>query len=273
MNSQTPPLRVYSGARAWDIVWKWKWFAREQWQPGFRKAKEGTRRAMASLLPKLDVKSVLDCSCGLGWKTILLKEMGYDVEGCDGSAFAVKHASELASDEGHDIRFFRSRWERLGETCGRRYDCVYCDAFAWITTRRSLRASARGVYSVLKRGGTFVFQGAHQWSRESDRQRLIDEEYKAEGPFEALPTYEKDGVRLVTLIAREKKQDGILGNRIHIIDDNGTVRIEIASIPDLCKWTWADYRETLSGAGFCDVYSVKERGVRPGPYYLNVAVK
>ena len=30
-----------------------------------RKWKEGTRRALRSLLPKLQVKSVLDCSCGL----------------------------------------------------------------------------------------------------------------------------------------------------------------------------------------------------------------
>ena len=66
------------------------------------------------MLPKLDVGSVLDCSCGLGCKTILLAEMGYEVEGADGSAFAVKCAAELAAEEGHSIRFFRARWETLG---------------------------------------------------------------------------------------------------------------------------------------------------------------
>ncbi len=104
-----PQLTIRTGERAWDAIWRWTWFVKEQWQPTFRKSKEGTRRALASLLPKLGVSSVLDCSCGLGWKTILLAEMGYAVEGCDACDFAVKRASELAREEGHEIRFFRSR--------------------------------------------------------------------------------------------------------------------------------------------------------------------
>lgn len=59
-----PKLVVYTGAKAWDTIWKWTWFTKDQWQPEFRKRKEGTRRALTGLLPKLDVKTVLDCSCG-----------------------------------------------------------------------------------------------------------------------------------------------------------------------------------------------------------------
>jgi len=62
----TPKLTVHTGARAWDTIWKWRWFAKPQWQAQFRKQREDTRRALASLLGKLDVRSVLDCSCGLG---------------------------------------------------------------------------------------------------------------------------------------------------------------------------------------------------------------
>lgn len=269
----TPRLSVYAGAKAWDTIWKWTWFTKDAWRHDFRRRKEGTRRALSSLLPKLQVRSILDSSCGLGWKTILLAEMGYDAEGSDGCALAVKHASELAREEGLNIRFFRSRWETLGETAGRKYDCVYNDAFAWITTRRSLRASAKGICSVLKRGGEFIFQGAHQWSCESDRQRLIHEEFEEEGPFEALPVYEKDGVKLITLVTREKRKDGILGNRVHIVDAHGPVRIEVASVLDLGRWTWDDYTKTLVDAGFTRLYSVKEKGIGPTPYYLNVAVK
>ena len=87
---------VYTGSRAWDTIWKWMWFTKDQWQLQFRKWNEGTRCALSLLLPKLHAKNVLDCSCGLGWKTILLAEMGYKVEGADNCAFAVKHAAELA---------------------------------------------------------------------------------------------------------------------------------------------------------------------------------
>ena len=160
-----PRLIVHTGAKAWDTIWKWTWFTKDQWQPGFRESKEGTRRALGSLLRKLDVKAFLGCSCGLGWKTIILAEMGYRVEGCDGSRVAVAHAAELAEEEGQTIRFFRSRWGRLGETSGRKYDCVYNDAFAWIASVSSL--------------------------------------------LETLPVYEKNGVRLTTLITRDMTRRGV----------------------------------------------------------------
>lgn len=269
----SPKITTRTGAKAWDTIWRWTWFTKEQWQGEFRRQKEGTRRALASLLPKLGVRSILDCSCGLGWKTILLAEMGYDVEGCDGCGFAVRRASQLAREEGLDIRFFRSRWETLGRTCRRKYDCVYNDAFAWITTRRALSASAGGICAALKRGGKFIFQGAHQWSRDDDRERMIQQSLELEGRFEALPLHQKDGIRLTTIVTREKTADGILGNRIHVVDDHGAVRIEIASVLDACIWTWEDYTETLGRAGFRRLYSVKEKGVGPRPYILNVAEK
>jgi SAM-dependent methyltransferase len=271
--SPKPRLMVHTGAKAWDTIWKWTWFEKDAWQPEFRKWKEGTRRALRSLLPKLGVRSVLDCSCGLGWKTILLAEMGFDVEGSDANAFAVRHAAELAKEEGFDIRFFRSRWERLGQASGRKYDCVYNDAFAWITRRRSLRASAEGIGSTLKHGGTFVFVGAHQWSREDDTSRLIKEQFEKEGPFEVLPVHGKDGVKLITVVTREKTPDGVLESRIHVVDDHGSIRVEVARILDVCKWTWFDYVNTFREAGFRQLYSVKEKGVGPKPYILNVAVK
>lgn len=268
-----PELTVETGARAWDTIWKWTWFTRDQWLSEFRKWKEGTRRALQSLLPKLEVESVLDCSCGLGWKSIILAEMGYETEGSDGSAFAVRCASKLAEDEGLDLRFFRSRWENLGRTCGRKYDCVYNDAFAWITTRKALLSSAQGVCSVLKRGGKFIFQGADEWTGDQEKGLLIKQEFEREGPFEVLPIHEKDGVRLIVLITREVTPDGVLGNRVHIVDDHGTVRIEVARVLDCCKWSWSDYVDAFDKAGFRKLYSVKERGVGKKPYILNVAVR
>lgn len=271
--TRQPQLTIRTGLRAWDMIWKWTWFAKEQWQGEFREQRKGTRQFLESLLPELGVKSVLDCSCGLGTKTILLREMGYDVEGCDWGKVAVRHASELANAEGFDIRFFHSRWEKLAETAWRKYDCVYNDGFHWITARRSLLASARGIYSVLKRGGKFIFHGARQWSSDDYRMRGIEESYDAEGPFEVLPICEKDGIKLTVVITHEKRPDGVLGNRIHVIDDHGKTRVEIAQVLDAYIWRWEDYTETLSKAGFREISSVKMNQDEPEPYILNVAVK
>jgi len=199
--------------------------------------------------------------------------MGYEVEGSDASGLAVKHAAELAAERGHNIRFYRARWATLGKTAGRRYDCIYNDSFECITTRRSLRAAAEGIRSALKRGGKFVFVGAHQWSQDSDRQRLIEEQFEQQGPFEVLPVCERDGVKLTVVIAREKTPDGVLGSRVHVIDDHGAVRVEVARVLDACKWTWADYNDVLRSAGFSELYSIKEKGVGRQPSILNVAVK
>jgi len=266
----TPDLSVYTGDKAWETIWKWMWFAKEQWQHDFRQDKEGTQRALSVLLPELEVRSVLDCSCGLGCKTILLAEMGYEVEGSDGCATAVLHAAELAREEGHDIRFFQSRWDELGSKAGRSYDCVYNDSFAWILTRKSLQASARGIFSALRPGGKFIFQWSGDGS-DADREKIIEEDLRRQGRFEALPVHERNGVRLAVLISREKTPDGVLGNRIHIVDDQGVLRIEVASVLDLCKWSWEDYTTVLRDAGFRKVYSVQQQGVEPEPYILNIA--
>ncbi len=232
-----PEVTAYADESAWDIIRKWTWFTKELWQGRFRRDKEGTRRALESLLGKLGARSVLDCSCGLGFKTILLTEMGYEAEGSDGCAVAAEHAVELAAEEGHRIRFFQSRWDELGEKAGRTYDCVYNDSFAWITSREALEAVARGIGAALRDGGALIFQGAHQWSKKSERGALIEKQWEDEGPFEVLETCEKDGVKLTTLIVREKREDGIVGHRVHFIEEGGAVRIEIASVLDLCKWT------------------------------------
>ena len=126
--------------------------------------------------------------------------------------------------------------------------------------------SARGISAVLEPGGKFIFQGANQWTGDQDKGPLIKRLFEEEGPFETLPVYEKNGVRLTVVIAREITPDGVLGSRVHIIDDNGNTRVEVARVLDVCKWTWSDYVDTFREAGFSQVYSVKECGVRPEPY-------
>jgi len=259
--TETPQVRVYTGLKAWDVIWKWSWFA------GLASPSGEAKRVLHPVLSQLGVNTLLDCSCGLGNKTQALAELGYQVEGSDGSRAAIKYATALATDRGQDLRFFRSSWEKLGDTAGRKYDCVLNDSIEWCPTRAALRSSVQGIHSVLHRGGTFLFQGSNQTSRDTDAESA--EEIKKEGRFQTLPVHERDGMKLTVLISRERIPDGILGNRIHIVEEADSVRVEVASVPDIRRWTWPDYVDVLDDAGFRDVRTLRSSGTDS----LNVATK
>jgi len=259
--AEIPLVCVYTGQEAWDVIWKWTWFA----GPPFRA--DHARDVLHPILSQLKVETLLDCSCGLGGTALALAELGYRVGGSDASSVAIRHATELAAHRGKHVKFFRSSWEKLGETAGREYDCVYMDSLEWCPSRAALSASVEGIYSVLRPGGTFLFTGSDQSCR--DTQAEIEQEMQREGRFRALPVCEHDGVALTVLISRERIPDGILGNRIHIVNDGGSVRIEVASVRDIRKWTWADYSEVLDAVGFRDTRTVRSRGAES----LNAATK
>jgi hypothetical protein len=63
---------------SWDTIWKWSWFIREIWMPRYWEKTKIALQPVLSLLPCIGVKSILDCSCGLGFKTVLFAKMGYD---------------------------------------------------------------------------------------------------------------------------------------------------------------------------------------------------
>jgi 2-polyprenyl-3-methyl-5-hydroxy-6-metoxy-1,4-benzoquinol methylase len=63
----------------------------------------------------------------LGYKTVLFAKAGYEAEGSDASATAIKYAPKLAEHEGVSIRFFRARYEELDRKCKRKYDCVWIE--------------------------------------------------------------------------------------------------------------------------------------------------
>jgi hypothetical protein len=196
--------------------------------------------------------------------------MGYEIEGSDGSTVAIKYAPQLAKEEGVNIRFFHSRWEKLGKKCGRTYDCVFNDYFGEIGTREAMKSAAKGIYSVLNKGGKFIFHGLNpEYITKSDLKRLIEKEWEKRKQFEILPPYEKEGVRVTSLEIAEKTSEGILEKRIFLIEEHGVMRAEIAFIMNpRIKWTFQDYLEVLKRAGFRKVDCIKIEGT-----IINIAVK
>ena len=125
--------------KEWETLHRWEWFRREQWRPTFREAKAGKVGALAAfkkILGESAGQVALHSTCGLGLQTIMLKEMGMNVVGCDGCDFAVEKARELARLEGHQIEFCTARWSEPPWRTERRFDAAGDDEQA---TRRLLQ--------------------------------------------------------------------------------------------------------------------------------------
>jgi len=277
MERRVLEVKEYSFDDSWDAIWKSLWSMRDTWQGVFREREDIVflKRLAESLMPAHEVKSVLDSTCGVGSKAIVLAEMGYDVEASDASAEAVRIMQQFSKEEGLTIPCFQSRWDELSGKCSRTFDCVFNDAFDLIATRECLLASARGIHSVLKEGGMFIFPGAHQWFTEEEKEAVLDADWQALQRIEVGPSYERDGRRLTTVYVHDRTSDGIIVNAINLWEEKGRMHVDIVKDWIRCfKWTWKDYVDVLTRAGFSSVFSVKIDGApERAPYIPNVALK
>lgn len=236
---------------SWDIMWKWSWHTRKRWMPDYwRRTMEGLS-PLFDVLPNLDIKSMLDASCGLGVKTIIFSSKGYRVDGSDSSAVAIEYAPQLAKEHGVDIRFFQSRFEELGRRTKYRYDCVFSDYFDELGTYDDLIASARGVYDVLNDRGKFIFCSPSPGLKKGDLERMIEDEWRkrkrvmVEGPIDIY------GAKLVHIEVIEKTYNGILENRIYIITEGDNASVEVAYMMNpRIMWTYDDFVSILKEVGF-----------------------
>ena len=243
---------------SWDTLWKWLWFTRETWISDYWKRTEKALKPVFPLLSKFNVKSILDCSCGLGFKTVMFAKMRYEVEGSDASITAIKYAPQLAKEHGFKIKFFQSNFEDLGRNSKCRYDCVFSDYFDELGTYETLRKSAKGIFSVLKKGGKFIFCSFSPELAKSKLHELIKQEWNKRRKFEINPPVEQNGLKVTHIEVANKTEEGILENHIFLIEEKGIMRAEIASIMNpRIKWTYQDYVNVLKEAGFTKIEHIK----------------
>ena len=71
------------GFTDYTVFYRWEWFRRVQWRGTFRRKKRHSSGAFVELVRERGLRDepVLDCSCGLGLKTIVMKEAGVSVFG------------------------------------------------------------------------------------------------------------------------------------------------------------------------------------------------
>jgi len=243
-----------SDEESWDTLWKWSWFTREIWMMEYWKKTEEALRPVFPILSSRGIKSVLDCSCGLGFKTIMFAKMGYEVEGSDASAVAIKHALQLAKEQGFKIRFFQSKFDDLSKNCKRRYDCAFSDYFDELATYEMLRKAAEGIRSILRENGIFIFCSPAPELTKLELNRLIEDEWKKRERFQIDTPVRRNGLRITHIEVADKMQEGILENHIYLIEENKMLRAEIAQIMNpRIKWTYKDFIRVLKETSYSKI--------------------
>lgn len=241
----------------WATHWKWEWLKTNGYDPPrFRQGYAGRScRVIAELLTKYGCRSVLDCSCGCGPKTIVLAEMGYEVMGSDFCGFAVEKARELARRLGHEIPFVHASWQELSSRIDRTFDGIVNDALAWEPSRDGLHAATAEFARLLGPGGIVLFSGAPEGSGPDSPQRCYErareslERFTVEGPFE------RGDTRLTLVTVRDLQHDAVEVSRLYLVEERGTLSFERSTLPELFRWTWDDFRAAFDAAGFADLHS------------------
>jgi SAM-dependent methyltransferase len=267
--------------RAWETLYRWEWFRRAQWRPRFRGLKAGTSggscAAFTRIFHDLGGKLALDSSSGLGLKTIILKEMGVEVVGCDGCSFAVEKALELARLEGCDVEYFTSRWAELPGRTGLRFDGIFNDALSWIVTREEFEASLEGFLGVLQPGGVLVFMGAAKGSTSDpqSRQAFFESFWRSRPRFSIEWTHEEGGTRCTSVQVREKGDLFVDAHHLFLIEERDALRLETATIREPAYWSWAVLEEMFAKVGFARLDTRTFPGMARGgaDLSLNIAAK
>jgi SAM-dependent methyltransferase len=254
----------------WETIYRWDWFRRDQWLPVFR----WVRRALTEGGPPSDtrpqavslgssnpglhwavhlaaarsasVRSLLDCSCGLGLKTIAFGDAGVEVTGSDGCALALEHARELADQEGRRIEYFESEWAELPGRTPRRFDGVFCDGLMWLPSPRDVEAALRGICDVLSPEGVLLWSGVPF----DEPARAAPVRGVGEPGYWVHWTHARDGCRCTCIKGmRELRADDETSYLFLIEDDDGT-RLETATIRSPITWTAEATADLLRAAGF-----------------------
>lgn len=255
----------------WETVHRWDWFRRSQWRDNFRDSKLRLANAITGLLQSGGL--VLDCSCGLGFQAITLREAGLRVHGADRSPFAVDRARELAREIGHDIPFFVSRWDELPSKTSERFDAVFCDALCWLHTPEELLAALCGLRGILRPGGLLIFQGAPEGvTRKAYRRRL--DEWWVSAPEASLNWRHTLGpVTCASMTLGSRGEDYIDWHLLYLIEEDNVPRLEHLALRESMRWDWDRLVEMTAEAGFHALTTHTDGEWSPGgrPVGLNVA--
>ncbi|MDR1533769.1 MAG: class I SAM-dependent methyltransferase [Planctomycetota bacterium] len=266
-------------ATDWDLVHRWEWFRRASWRRGFRAAIHGQgggpARAFTDLSRSLDAKALLDASCGLGRRAILLAEKGVDILGSDISGTAIGRARELARDENAPVTFFRSAWNDLPKNMPHHFDGILVTGLNLEPSWDNLGTALVGVFHALHPGGFLMFIGATENEEPAAVKEKVEKEWASQPP-ERVEWFFREGAASCTLVKlRTRAADYIDDRLLYVSEENGESRLESTVIRRPAYWTWEHWSNLARMAGFChlETRAYPGYGLDGGALNINVAWK
>lgn len=258
--------------------YRWKWFNREHWRRSFREQKRRSSGAFIELMRErgMENQPVLDCSCGLGLKTIVMREAGLAVSGADACPEAVRLARRFAEEEGHeDIPYFVSSWADLPRNAEIRYAAIFNDALSWVYEDKEMAASLRGLHDSLLPGGILAYMGALPGTQD-DRQQLLDQEWEkrtASGRHRPGIAAVDGRTSVQEVLFLEKGTDYIEEHHLYAVREGDEQRIETCCVRVALKWDWATIQPLLEEVGFISFTPKEFVAASDEPFPLVVAVR
>jgi hypothetical protein len=250
--------------------WRWEIFRRSCDPLDVRKWKRDSSAALWSLLGKPGAR-LLDSTCGLGDHAINLRDVGFDVEACDASAFVLEEAAKSIRNAGLEVPVFVSRWQDLGKRQAR-YDVVFNDVIHWIYDPGELAEAAAGLRDALVPGGSLVFFFADGREAEPHAGRKILEwDWEKMGRTELAWEHEKDGTRVSLALMNERGDDFIDQHHFYVIREKEKTRLESFTMRRVYRWDFHALSRALEDAGFGDITSHAFQNVKGHGYALNLA--
>ena len=107
---------------------------------------------------KIDVKQVLDCTCGIGVQSIALSLLGYDVYASDNNRAMIEQAEKNSKKYAVSIRPSVVDCTRMDEYYHTSFDAIISidNALPHLKTMENLEKCFRAVQKLLKPGGVFL---------------------------------------------------------------------------------------------------------------------
>jgi SAM-dependent methyltransferase len=193
---------------------------------------------------------VLDCSCGLGFHTVLFREAGFQVAGSDRSSIAISGARQLAESEGLEIPFFESSWSGLPDRIAEPFDLVFCDALSWTPNRQEFDEALRGFRGAIRPGGCLVFLGAREGAPPEGGPGLLRQAFRTTPRFELDWSYKQGQVQCTKVSVSELGSDWLDRHHLFVVCEKNATRLEAATIRESARWHWALLEECFLAAGF-----------------------
>lgn len=134
-------------------------------------------------------ESIVDLACGTGASTFPFKKRGYNVSGVDISSQMLIRASQVASEQKLDIKFYQQDLRQLN--LPEKYDLalLFQDGLNYIIDETDLAQTFLQVCNILKPGALFIFDltrpslrpthdSSTAWADEEDFTLIWDSSYK-----------------------------------------------------------------------------------------------